>query len=117
MPPDPTALQQASEAFLPELLKMTASLSVMWYMLRDLKTVTKDIGKKVTDLELKIASDHSQVHISNVKDNLTDFKDEYREDREQLLARIHDLEKQLPKVWAKIGDRPEDIAQRRGTRS
>lgn len=107
MVPDLQTSQQATE-LLGEALKGLPVLAVMWYMLKDVRTAVKVITDKISALELKIAADDNRLRIDHLNDNLKESRVESRDQSNELRERIRIMENQFPKIWAKIGDRPED---------
>lgn len=110
---DPQALQQPIE-LLQEALKGLPVLAVMWYMLKDVRSGVRDLASKVAHLELKIAGDDSRVRLDHLNEKLNELRAECQAAHERFGDRLILVEQQMPKIWAKIGDRPEDIQQRRG---
>jgi hypothetical protein len=114
MHPELLETSQQAISLLSEALKGLPVLAVMWYMLRDVRTKVGEIVTKVNELELKVASDDSRVRLAHTEEKLKEFKEETRKAAEESRLRITILEGQMPKIWAKVGDRPEDIKRRTG---
>ncbi len=94
-------------SLLSEALKGMPVLAVMWYMLRDLRTLVKEITLKIPALETKV--DHNVVRVEVINEKLKEAKDEASKLRDTVLT----LEKQMPAIWAKIGSRASDKHPRR----
>lgn len=117
MPPDLNqATQMANQAsdLAGEILKGLPILAVMWYMLKDLKVTVGTIVNKVNSLELKIASDHNHVKLDHTNEKLLEVKKDTKEEHDKIKDRLVLLETQMPKIWAQVGNRPEDIKLRNG---
>ncbi len=114
MPPETLETSQQAIQLLSEALKGLPVLAVMWYMLRDVRSKVLEIVVKVNELELKVAADDSRVRLAHTEEKLKEFKEETRKAAEEARLRMTLLEGQMPKIWAKIGDRPEDLKHRTG---
>lgn len=90
------------------------TIAVMWYMLQDVRTKMQSVINKVNELEIKVAADDSRVKITHIDEKLREVKSEAKVELKELQGRVLMMENQLPKIWAKVGDRPEDIKRREG---
>lgn len=88
----------------------------MWWMLKDVRSIVKELVTKVNGLELKIASDDSRIKILHIDEKLKETRTEAKIDIKELNDRVLIVEKQMPHLWSKVGDRPEDIQKRREVR-
>ena len=113
---DPQTQQIASQAseLAGEVLKGLPVLAVMWYMLKDVRLAVQHLTIKVVDLEKQIAGDRTAIDLEHLEKNFIAYKSDQRDTLDDVKTRLNDLEKQMPKIWVKIGDRPEDIKQRNG---
>lgn len=115
-PTEPQTSLQAIE-LLQEALRGLPVLAVMWYMLRDVRTKVTEMSGEVQAMKLKMAADNNHVRIEHTEEKLKEFKAEARETKEAVHARLTLIEHQLPAIWAKVGDRPEDIQRRNGVQT
>lgn len=113
---DPTDVSTSSEAIslLQEALKGMPVLAVMWWMLRDVRSKVTEIVSEVGAMKLKMAGDNAHVKIEHTQEKLKDFKDDANKSFKDAEGRLTLIERQLPQIWAKVGDRPEDIQRRNG---
>ncbi len=104
---DPATLSQ-------EAARLAPIIAVIWYMLRDVRASVATLVTKVAELDKLVASNDSRLRIDHVNEKLSETKSETKSELDDLQTRLHDVEKQLPKIWVKVGDRPEDIKNRLG---
>lgn len=114
MPPLAPDQSQEAISLLQEALKGLPVLAVMWYMLRDVRTAVVGLSSRIRDLELKVANDTDTVRLGHLEERLKEFRAEHRNLTDESIKRLTLIDSQLLKVWAKIGDRPEDIRNRNG---
>lgn len=112
-PTDPSTPLQAI-GLLQEALKGMPVLAVMWWMLRDVRAKVTEIVSDISNIKLEMASDNSTVRIQHTDEKLKELKDDTLTSIKQAESRLIIIETQLPQIWAKVGDRPEDIQRRAG---
>lgn len=89
-------------------------IGVMWYMLKDVRADLSKVKSQLSMLALKVAEDHSSTEIKNIKETFYLEKQESQRLTDDIKVRLSKIEDQLPLIWIKIGDRPDDIRKRNG---
>ncbi len=96
-------------------------IPVMWVMLKDLKTKFESHARETTKSLLSISDEINQIKLDaagdQTKHDVNHLKkiSSARAKRVEILDRAReDHQRQLDKIWTKIGDRPEDKQSRNG---